>query len=233
MSKKMVQRFSESQIAAHGICALSIMALYITGIPLLFPNELGWIPSLIGLAKTMFIHRLAGIGLIGAAVYYLIYIALYWINIDPRSVKNVIPGIHDITDAVKDMLYAVGASDKKPVYRKYNWLEKIDIFSVAVFDAVIMGITGIVIWMPWLSLSVMSKSTILLLKTVHGSFAILSLCGILLHFYIVHLTPSRFPMDHSMFTGKMDAHEAQHEYKLWYDEMSEISDMGEIAGDMK
>ena len=221
MSQKMIERFTQPQIGTHAVAALSIMILYLTGIPLLFPNELGWIPELIGLTKSMFIHRIAAIGLIGSAIYYIVYFVLQLTSGNSKPLKNVLPAVHDIKDAIADMMYAFGMKKEKPAYRKYNWLEKVDIFSVAIFDAVIMGLTGIVLWTPWISLSIMPKSVVLVLKEIHGGFAILSLCGILLHFYVVHLTPSRFPMDKAMFTGKMDEHEVLHEYKLWHDEITE------------
>ncbi|HJH29667.1 MAG TPA: cytochrome b/b6 domain-containing protein [Methanosarcinaceae archaeon] len=221
MSAKMIERFSEAQIGAHTLCALSIMILYITGISLIFPKELGWIPGLIGLSEMMYIHRVAGVALIASSLYYAIYFALYLVFIDFSPLKNVFPGIHDGKAAIKDVLYSFHIGKQPEGYRKYNWLEKIDIFSVAIFDALIMGVTGIVIWMPWFFTSILPKSIILSLKFVHGSFAILSLCGILLHFYVVHLTPARFPVDKTMFTGYMDAHEVQHEYTQWYDEVME------------
>lgn len=221
MSPKMIERFSKPQIGAHAVLALSIMTLYLTGIPLLFPNELGWIPELIGLTKSMFIHRIAAIGLIGSTIYYLVYFVLQMASGNSKPLKNVLIDVHDVKDVVADMKYAFGIKKEKPTYRKFNWIEKIDIFSVAIFDTAIMGLTGIVIWIPWLSMSIFSKSTVLVFKEIHGGFAILSLCGILLHFYEVHLTPSRFPLDKVIFTGKMDEHEVLHDYKLWHDEITE------------
>jgi len=42
-----IRRFSRSQIAIHAIAALSILVLYITGLPITFPDQVGWIPALL------------------------------------------------------------------------------------------------------------------------------------------------------------------------------------------
>jgi len=68
-----IERFTSNQIIVHFIAALSLLVLFITGIPQLYPEHLGWILDLVGLSKAMFIHRLAGFGLVSVAVYFLIY----------------------------------------------------------------------------------------------------------------------------------------------------------------
>lgn len=218
--ERLVERFSPLQITVHAVTGLSILTLYVTGIPLLYPEHLGWITNIIELSRNMFLHRLAGLGLMSAAIYYLIYSFLHVTYVNKDFAKNIIPTSDDIRGAISDVFTILGKKAAKYQSNKFNWLEKVDIWSVALFDGLIMCGTGIIIWAPWLFSPIIPNSYILSINVLHGGFAILSLCGILLHFYVVHLTPHRFPMDFSMFTGAVSLQEAEEEYPLWVKEIS-------------
>ncbi|MDF1531494.1 MAG: cytochrome b/b6 domain-containing protein [ANME-2 cluster archaeon] len=219
----LIERFSPIQIIVHAVTGISILILYFTGIPLLYPEHLGWITDMIVLSRNMFLHRLAGLGLLSAAIYYLLYTVQYIKDVDKDFTKNIIPTPMDVKSAISDIMLVLGKKSKKYESHKFNWLEKVDIWSVAVFDGLIMCVTGVIIWAPWLFSSFLSPSYILSINVLHGGFAVLSLCGILLHFYVVHLTPHRFPMDFSIFTGTVPLKEAEEEYPLWVKEVGDKS----------
>ena len=216
-----IERFTSNQIIVHFIAALSLLILYFTGIPQLYPDHLGWILDLIGLSKAMFIHRLAGFGLVSVAVYYLIY-SIFSVIINGREYYNKIlfPTSADIIDYVNDNLSILGMQQQRIDYDKYSWLEKGLIWSVIIVDCIIMGITGIILFAPWSFASILPLSYLLTIRLAHASFAILSLCVILPHFYIVHLSQFKFPMSKSMFTGTISEEEAREEYPKWYREMT-------------
>ncbi len=216
-----IVRFTSNQIIVHFVAAISLMILYITGIPQLYPEHLGWILDLIGLSKAMFIHRLAGFGLVSVAVYYLIY-SIFSVVISGREYfsKIIFPTSADIIDYVNDNLSILGMQQQRIDYDKYSWLEKGLIWSVILVDCIIMGITGIILFAPWSFASILPLSYLLTIRLIHASFAILSLCIILPHFYIVHLSPFKFPMSNSMFTGTISEEEAREEYPKWYREIT-------------
>jgi len=216
-----IERFTSNQIIVHFVAAISLMILYITGIPQLYPEHLGWILDLIGLSKAMFIHRLAGFGLVSVAVYYLIY-SIFSVVINGREYFNkiIFPTSADIIDYVNDNLSILGMQQQRIDYDKYSWLEKGLIWSVILVDCIIMGITGIILFAPWSFASILPLSYLLTIRLIHASFAILSLCIILPHFYIVHLSPFKFPMSNSMFTGTIYEEEAREEYPKWYREIT-------------
>jgi formate dehydrogenase subunit gamma len=216
-----IERFTSNQIIVHFIAALSLLVLYITGIPQLYPEHLGWILDLVGLSKAMFIHRLAGFGLVSVAVYYLIY-SIFSVIINGREYysKILFPTSADIIDYVNDNLSILGMQQQRIDYDKYSWLEKGLIWSVIIVDCIIMGITGIILFAPWSFASILPLSYLMTIKLVHASFAILSLCVILPHFYLVHLSQFKFPMSKSMFTGTISEEEAREEYPKWYREVT-------------
>jgi len=216
-----IERFNSNQIIVHFIAALSLLVLYITGIPQLYPEHLGWILDLIGLSKVMFIHRLAGFGLVSVAVYYLVY-SILSVIISGREYysKILFPTSADIIDYVNDNLSILGVQQQRIDYDKYSWLEKGLIWSVILVDCIIMGITGIILFAPWSFASILPLSYLITIRLVHASFAILSLCVILPHFYLVHLSQFKFPMSKSMFTGTISEEEAREEYPKWYREIT-------------
>ena len=216
-----IERFNSNQIIVHFIAALSLLILYITGIPHLYPEHLGWIQDFIGLSKAMFIHRLAGFGLVSVAVYYLIY-SIFSVIINGRKYysKIIFPTSADIMDYVNDNLSILGMKQQRIDYDKYSWLEKGLIWSVIIVNCIIMGITGIILFAPWSFASILPLSYLLTIRLVHASFAVLSLCVILPHFYIVHLSPFKFPMSNKMFTGTISEEEAREEYPKWYREIT-------------
>jgi formate dehydrogenase subunit gamma len=216
-----IERFTSNQIIVHFIAALSLLVLYITGIPQLYPEHLGWILDLVGLSKAMFIHRLAGFGLVSVAVYYLIY-SIFSVIINGREYysKILFPTSADIIDYVNDNLSILGMQQQRIDYDKYSWLEKGLIWSVIIVDCIIMGITGIILFAPWSFASILPLSYLMTIRLVHASFAILSLCVILPHFYLVHLSQFKFPMSKSMFTGTISEEEAREEYPKWYREVT-------------
>jgi formate dehydrogenase gamma subunit len=216
-----IERFNSNQIIVHFIAALSLLILYITGIPRLYPEHLGWILDLIGLSKAMFIHRLGGFGLVSVAVYYLVY-SIFSVIINGREYysKIIFPTSADIMDYVNDNLSILGMKQQRIDYDKYSWLEKGLIWSVIIVNCIIMGITGIILFAPWSFASILPLSYLLTIKLIHASFAILSLCVILPHFYIVHLSPFKFPMSNKMFTGTISEKEAREEYPKWYREIT-------------
>ena len=216
-----IERFTSNQVIVHFIAALSLLILYITGIPQLYPEHLGWIMDLIGLSKAMFIHRLAGFGLVSVAVYYLIY-SIFSVIINGREYysKILFPTSADIIDYVNDNLSILGMQQQRIDYDKYSWLEKGLIWSVIIVDCIIMGISGIILFAPWSFASILPESYLLTIRLVHASFAILSLCVILPHFYLVHLSQFKFPMSKSMFTGTISEEEAREEYPKWHREIT-------------
>ena len=216
-----IERFTSNQIIVHFIAALSLLILYFTGIPQLYPEHLGWIMDLIGLSKAMFIHRLAGFGLVSVAVYYLIY-SIFSVVITGKEYysKILFPTSADVIDYVNDNLSILGMHQQRIDYDKYSWLEKGLIWSVIIVDCIIMGITGIILFAPWSFASILPLPYLMTIRLVHASFAILSLCVILPHFYIVHLSQFKFPMSNSIFTGTISEEEAREEYPKWYREVT-------------
>ncbi|OUJ19447.1 Formate dehydrogenase cytochrome b556 subunit [Methanonatronarchaeum thermophilum] len=210
-----LKRFSPKQVYVHFLYAVSVLVLYVTGLPIFFPDQLGWILTIMGGAEvTMVIHRIAAVVMAFSVIYFLIYAAIATIIYDKGILKRVLPTPTDIKDLMLDVKYAFGLSGKKPRLPKYGYLEKTEVWIIGV-EAVIFIVTGLVLWFPTLFLEFMSLQTVLAFRYIHGAFAVLSLAGFLFHFMNVHMHPEKYPIEMSIFSGDMEKQEAQEEHPKW------------------
>lgn len=222
MAEKLIERFSRIQVAVHFTGALSILILYITGFPMTFPEQLGWIPNiLMGYSVTMFIHRVAGIVLLLVALIVIIYYILNTVFIHESFFKNILPTRKDFSDILLDVKYAFGVGDLKPQYGKYDWVEKLDVFSVIIIDVVVLGISGLIMMMPYLFVKMIPVQMMLSIGSIHAGFAVISVVGILFHIYIAHISPEHFPMNRAIFSGEVSLKEAKENHPEWINETRE------------
>lgn len=214
-----IRRFSKSQIAIHALGAFSILTLYITGLPVTFPDQLGWIPALLGgYAVTMTIHRIAAAGFVAAAVYNVVYHGLFDAFIGRSVFTKVFPGIRDFRDAIKDALLVLKISVEKPRYEKYSWIAKAEYWSFFC-EAIVFLITGTILWFPFPAMAFMPPQYLLAARYIHAGFAVISVCGVAFHSYMVHFNPENFRLDRCIFNGRIPEEEVRERYPLWYEEV--------------
>ncbi|GFO97385.1 hypothetical protein ig2599ANME_1586 [groundwater metagenome] len=214
-----IRRFSTSQVAIHALGAFSILILYITGLPMTFPDQLGWIPALLGgYPVTMLIHRIAAVGFVIAGVYLVVYHGLYDAFVGKSVFTDVWLKIKDIQDALKDAKHLLRLSKDKPSYGKYSWKAKVEYWSIFT-ETVIFLVTGSILWFSYQSLAFMPPQYLLAARDIHAGFAVISVCGIALHTYMVHFNPGNFRIDRCIFTGTISEEEAKEKYPLWYEKI--------------
>ncbi len=214
-----IKRFSISQIAIHALGAFSILTLYITGLPITFPDQLGWIPALLGgYTVTMLLHRIAAVGFIATGVYLLIYQALYGAFVGKSFFTDIWLKIKDIKDAIKDTKHLLGLSKDKPGYGKYSWIAKAEFWSFF-GEAAIFLVTGSILWFSWQSLAFMPPQYLLMARYIHAGFAVVSVCGVAFHSYMVHFNPEDFRIDRCIFTGSLPEEEVKERYPQWHEEI--------------
>lgn len=222
MNMEKIRRFSISQIVTHALAALSILVLYITGLPITFPDQLGWLPALLGgYPVTMTIHRIAAVGFVTAGVYMVVYHGLFDVFIGKSFFTDVWLRLQDMYDAFNDALHVLRVPMDKsqiPMYGKYSWIAKAEFWSFF-SEAVIFLITGFILWFPFQSMAFMSPQYLLTARYLHAGFAVISVCGIAFHSYMVHFNPENFRVDRAIFNGFIAEEEVRERYPLWYEEI--------------
>jgi hypothetical protein len=93
---------------------------------------------------------------------------------------------------------------------RFNFEEKLEYWAF-VWGAVVMGLTGFMMWNPLTTLKILPGEAIPAAKAAHGGEAILAVAAIIIwHMYGVHFKK----FNKSMFTGKMSEEDMLHEHPL-------------------
>lgn len=186
----------------HALLALSFLVLVWTGFALRYPEQ--WWAQILVRWESEFpvrgtVHRIAAVVLMATAVLHAITLATSrrlrdrWQELWPRR--------RDLTEAIAQLAYNLGLSNRRPLLSEHSYIEKIEYWSV-VWGTVIMAVTGIALWAHNWMLAYLPKSVLDFAATVHFYEAVLAALAILVwHFYTVIFDPDVYPMDTAWLTG--------------------------------
>ncbi len=212
-SEAVLDRFNDVQVYVHGLLAASIFALWLTGLPLTFNEPLGWIITLIGHTNVVIAHVAAGVALIGSMVYLTVYMALGLV-VGETTLRNVLPRLDDVREGIQQVKWLAGVGDE-PHSHKYTVLQKAEIWIIA-FEVGVMSVTGLLLWYVGVLSPASPNPLMLILRDVHAIVAVTMLMGIVFHLFMTHV--AEYPLDRSMFDGKVDLGRACEEWRAWAEE---------------
>ncbi|MDO9516939.1 MAG: cytochrome b/b6 domain-containing protein [Methanosarcinaceae archaeon] len=209
-----IERFNLNQRLQHAVLAVSCLILFITGLLIKFPDDLGYFAMLLGgFEVTTTMHRFAGGGILVLCIFHPLY---YLFNREWMKTKEILPGIIDVKNIIADTLYIVGLS-KKGQYKKYAYREKLDYWGAIIFFPILV-VTGIALWFPIFFVQNIAAADYLpAMRVIHTMDAILAGMAVMMHMYNVHLNPEFFPANWTMFTGQISPKRAEEEFPLWYE----------------
>jgi len=201
----------------HVILMVSVLILIITGLPIKF-HETAWakffFPAMGGIEVVRLWHRIGAAGLIGIAIYHLLYLVLFK---EGREIfKEILPRFRDFKDVWIMVNFFLGRSEEKPKLGKFTYVEKFDYWAVY-WGMVIMVGSGLILWFFEPALRIFPKFVVDIAKEAHSDEAFLATLAIIIwHFYNAHLNPDKFPMNRSWLTGKISEEEMITEhYREW------------------
>jgi len=211
-SARILFRMSKLQRAQHMTLLLSFFVLVFTGFALKFPNS--FVAMLLGNSEKFrsVVHRVAGVVLILVGAYHVIYAAF---TAEGRKlVMDFLPEWKDVTDTGDTVLYYLGFIDKKPLYKRFNYAEKMEYWAL-VWGTIVMASTGLMAWFKVGVGTVVPRWIIDVALTIHFYEAILATLAILVwHFYMVIYDPAAYPMNWAWLDGRMSVEHYQHEHPL-------------------
>lgn len=207
-----VTRMNPNQRWQHLTLLLSFFTLVITGFALKYPDSfLSLIPGM-GERVRGIIHRIAGVVMIGAGVYHLVYALL---TRDGRKlILDLLPEPKDATDVVGVMRYYLGLGGSKPEFKRFNYAEKAEYWAL-VWGVFVMAATGIALWAKVAVGDRFPRWWLDVATAVHFYEAILATLAIIVwHFYQIFLDPDAYPMNWAWWDGKVSAHHYSEEHGL-------------------
>ena len=220
-------RFTRKNRALHACMVISFLSLALTGLTLKF-SYTGWAVFLSrvlgGFETAGFIHRTAALVMFGTFLTHLQ--DLYrqkkekhksWMSL-VFGPESLVPNRQDLKEFIATMKWFLRMGER-PQYGRWTYWEKFDYFAVF-WGIFIIGSTGLTLWFPIFFTRLMPGSFINVATIIHSDEALLATGFIFtVHFFNTHLRPEKFPMDTTVFTGRMSLAELKRDKPREYEEL--------------
>jgi cytochrome b subunit of formate dehydrogenase len=218
-------RFTRLQRVLHACMIVSFITLALTGLTLKF-SYTGWaavLSRLLGGFETAgYIHRSAAVVMFSVFITHLVdlyrmkrkeYGTWRALVLGPGS---MVPNRRDLTELVGTLKWFIGRGER-PAYGRWTYWEKFDYFAVF-WGIAIIGSTGLTLWFPVFFTRFIPGSFLNVATIVHSDEALLATGFIFtVHFFNTHLRPEKFPMDITVFTGRMPLEELKRDKPREYE----------------
>jgi formate dehydrogenase gamma subunit len=210
-----IRRFSTYRIIEHGVHAVVFGILVVTGLSQRFHTlDLSqWIVlHLGGIDAARLIHRFSGFILIVLATQHVLTASLGIVF----KKWDVTMMIHkkDFSNAVDNLKYYFGIRNHPAQCDRYDYKQKFDYWGVLTSD-VLMIVTGLILWFPTIAEKLFPGEFIPAANVIHTNQALLLLLVIVIwHIYNAILSPEIFPLNTSIFTGKISRERMMQEHLL-------------------
>jgi len=218
-------RFTRLQRILHVCMIVSFMSLALTGLTLKF-SYTKWAAVLShllgGFENAGYIHRSAAVVMFGVFVAHLLdlyklkkreHSSWFSLILGPAS---MVPNRQDLAELIATLKWFVGRGPR-PAYGRWTYWEKFDYFAVF-WGIAVIGSTGLTLWFPVFFTRFIPGSFLNVATIIHSDEALLATGFIFtVHFFNTHLRPEKFPMDITVFTGRMPLEELKRDKPREYE----------------
>ncbi len=220
-------RFTRLQRTLHICMIVSFLSLATTGLTLKF-SYTKWasiVSHLLGgFENAGYIHRSAAVVMFGVFVAHLVdlyklkkrenlsLLRLVW------GPDSMIPNGQDLREFIATLKWFIGRG-ARPQYGRWTYWEKFDYFAVF-WGIAVIGSTGLTLWFPVFFTRFIPGSFLNVATIIHSDEALLATGFIFtVHFFNTHLRPEKFPMDITVFTGRMPLEELKRDKPREYEKL--------------
>jgi formate dehydrogenase gamma subunit len=215
--KVMVTRFSLVERVEHLLSMVTFTLLVLTGLPQSYPgSSLGnWFIGLWGgIGSTRVLHRIAGVLFVTLLV---IHVGRGVVGAFRKGhVPQMFPRKRDFADAMQTLRHYL-RNGPLPKVGKFDFREKFEYWGLFL-GGTLMSVTGFVLLFPEIASQLLPGLVLAVARVMHGLEATFAVLVVLLwHSYGVILRPEVFPLDTSIFTGKISLERLREEHALEYE----------------
>ena len=225
-SGKYVRRFTPYQSWLHVLVVVSFLGLAVTGLPLKYASArwahfLYWLLGGEPIMRT--VHIICAAIFFGYFVVHIVVVFyLYSKSRDWRrffwGVNSMVPRGQDIIDIFRNFRWFLYLGPK-PKLDRWTYWEKFDYWAVF-WGMVIIGVSGLMLRYPVFFSRVIPGEFLNVALVIHGEEALLAVGFIFVfHFFHNHFRPDNFPMNISIFTGRVPLERFKEERPAQYQRM--------------
>ncbi len=219
-ASEFVVRFTPWARFQHAAVILLFGLLLLTGLPQEWPYagaSVWLIDHLGGVFAVRWLHRAAGIGFACLVAAHLIVVITGIVS--GRIRPSMLLTGRDFQDAIDNLKYCMGRIDTPPKFGRFDYRQKFEYWGL-IFGSLIMVATGFILYFPIVISRLLPAELIPAAKVMHSYEALFALLIVLVwHMAGAHLSPEAFPIDTSIFTGKVRKEKLRHEHALEYEEL--------------
>ena len=221
-------RFNALHRFIHLVMMVTFIGLALTGLPLKYSDTF-WAQGLIflwgGVKGAGIFHRgFAGItfGYFSLHLFWVLYYVLV-LKGNLFGPDSMIPSKKDFKDLFQHIAYFLGRG-VAPQFARFTYWEKFDYWAVF-WGIAFIGGSGLVLWFPEFFSYFLSGIFFNIAYTIHSDEALLAAGFIfIVHLYNAHLRAGVFPIDKSIFTGKIEAREIIERHPLEWESLKQDPD---------
>jgi cytochrome b subunit of formate dehydrogenase len=220
-----VRRFSPTSVVLHVIVVVSFLGLAATGLPLKYSAS-GWAKVLGqflgGVEVSRFLHRVFALATFGYFFFHLGQILNQVVlkrRLDLlRGPVSMVPQPRDLVDFLHMIRWSLYLGPR-PRFDRWTYFEKFDYFAVF-WGVPILGGSGLLMWFPGFFSKILPGVALNIATVIHSEEALLATGFIFtFHFYHNHLRLENFPLDTTVFTGRMPLERLKDERPAEYERL--------------
>jgi cytochrome b subunit of formate dehydrogenase len=211
-------RFTPAQRLQHAGAMVLFIVLCVTGLPQKY-YESGWAVPLLnvmgGIDGAQWLHRAAGLVFSGMLV---LHVGILLLGLARGTMPlSMAPHRKDITDALTTLRYYSGLGDKQARFDRFDYKQKFEYWGMLLGSLVVV-VTGLVLLYPIEITRWLPGSLIPVAVVAHSSEGLLAFLTIITwHIFNACLTPEVFPVDTTIFSGRISEERLRHEHPLEYE----------------
>lgn len=207
-SPETFQRFHVLHRLLHIVIIFNFTLLAITGFALYF-STVDWVRFLVsimgGAGAAGWLHRFCAVFLYMGVLVHIFWLFYYKFVLHQTlsGPDSMLPGKKDFKDLYQNLRYAFN-KDTPPLFDRFSYLQKYDYWAEMI-GMQTMGITGLMLWYPDFFTRLFPGYFINIAGYLHFYEAVLAVMYIgVVHMADTHLVPDIFPLEKSIFTGKIE-----------------------------
>jgi len=221
VAHRLYLRMSLNERLQHASLVISFFTLVFTGFALKYP-EAWWVTPIRNISPLMFdlrgiLHRIAGVVMVAASLFHVYYVL--FVPRGKQLIRDLLPKIEDVTDAIGILKYNLGFSPVKPKFGRFSYIEKSEYWAL-VWGTMVMAATGFILWFDNTFLGLLTKLWWDVARTVHYYEAWLATLAIIVwHFYFIMFNPDIYPINLAFWKGTLTEEEMEEEHPLELEEI--------------